>query len=270
MSGILIYMKRIIIITGVTGAIGSALLAEYAQNKENIIYGISRKALPLDSFLINEKLPQTTLICRIQIPEEWDKLCKAINFSDIEEVIYIHGMGHYAFEVSKDGVVAIENDQDGDGINDETFRLTYIAFTTAINELETHWNGSLKTVIFGGIADIHRPAVHQSWWKTIERTKLYMQNFASTHPLSTMLVFNISSVLCPHEIITRPFVFIHTDADQTKWLNPHELAEFVVEKVSSISSGFQEIEKFRRKENFDVDTYYKDESFTPRKVQELF
>lgn len=263
-------MKKIVIISGVTGAIGSTLLAEYGQDINSVIYGISRKAVALDKFIIDGKLPQRTLICGLSIPDEYEKLFTAINYSDVEEVTYIHAVGLYPFEVNKDGIVTVENDNDGDGINDETWKLTYEAFTAATSSLAKYWSGKTKAVIFGGIADIHEPAVHQSWWKTIKKVKDFMKESVARNPLLSMLVFNISSVLCPHEIITRPFVFIHTDADQTRWLHPYELAQFVVLKTNESAPGFYELDKFRIKEGFKIDEYYKDATFTPRKVDELF
>lgn len=263
-------MKRIVIISGVTGAIGSSLLSEYAQSNENIIYGISRKAVPLERFLFEGKLPQRTLICEVKVPDRYDQFFNSINFSNINEVVYVHAMGLYPFEVNQQGEVIIDNDTDGDGINDETWKLTHEAFTTATTNLLKYWNGKTKTVIFGGIADVYEPAVHQSWWKTIKKVKEYMKEKVAVYSQLSMLIFNISSVVCPHEIITRPYVFIHTDADQTKWLHPYELAQFVVSKTNEVSGGFHELDKFRVKENFNPDEYYKDDNFTPRKVEELY
>lgn len=257
-------------ISGVTGSIGSALLAEYAQDKETIIYGISRKALPLTAFLENGKLPHKTLICSIDIPSQYSNVFQSIDFSDIEEVIYVHAMGLYPFEVNEEGKVVVENDNDQDGINDQTFNLTYGAFTAAVTALLSTWNGRTKTIIFGGIADVHEPSVHQSWWKTIKKVKEFIHHTIENHPNLSMLVFNISSVICPHELITRPYVFTHTDADQSKWLHPHELAQFVVRSTEDSAPGFHELDKFRIKENFNPNEYYKDSQFTPRKVDELF
>jgi hypothetical protein len=86
----------------------------------------------------------------------------------------------------------------------------------------------------------------------------------------SMIVFNISSILCPHELITRPFVFTDTDANQFYWLNPYELSKFVLKMIAKTKNGFYEFEKFKIKPNFSPNTYYKDKKFTPRKVKELY
>ena len=263
-------MKRIVIISGVTGAIGSVLLSEYAQSNDNVIYGISRKALPIEKFLIGGKLPQNTLICSLKSATDFEELFSSMNYSNIDEIIYIHALGLYPFEVNKFGEVVVENDYDNDGVNDETTKLSLTSFTNALTSLTKYWNGKTKYAIFGGLADVHEPSVHQSWWKTMKKVKLFAKEFVLKNPTTSITVFNISSVLCPHEIITRPFVFIHTDADQTKWLHPYELAQFVVSKINETDVGFKEFDKYRIKPDFNSKNYYDDSEFTPRKVDEIF
>lgn len=262
--------KKLIIISGVTGAIGSALLSEYAQGENNVIYGISRKALSIDSFLEFGKLPQKTLICSIDYVDDYSQLFRHIDFDGISEVIYIHAFGLYPFEVNKQGKIVIENDLDGDGINDEVKKLTYSSFVSATENLLEFWKGKTECCIFAGIADKYEPAVHQSWWRTIKEVKKYMIKKVKLKDDLSMFVFNISSLICPHELITRPFVFIETDADQTYWLQPHELSKFVISSIENATSGFSEVEKFRIKPNFLPNDYYSDTKFTPRKTGELF
>jgi len=261
--------KKIIIIAGVTGAIGSTLLSEYAQDANNVVYGISRKAMDLSAFIVNGKLPQKTLICNFNIDTDFKKFFQSINYTNVSEVIYIHALGLYPFEIDSAGSIKVENDKNGDGINDEVVHLSYDIFTNATKELQKAWNGETKCIIFGGIADVHKPAVHTSWWKTIEKVKDYMKS-NSHNPQTRMCLVNISSVLCPHEIITRPFVFINTNATQEHWLHPYELAKFVVENVVKLKNTYTELEKFRVKPGFKAGSYYKDQEFTPRKVKELF
>jgi hypothetical protein len=261
--------KKIIIISGVTGAIGTALFAEYGQDRNNVVYGISRKALPVEAFLKGGLLPHQTLICSIGDAADYSTLFAHIDY-DVSEVVYVHALGLYPFEVDTSGNIVIENDVDKDGVNDEVTKLSFTAFVSATQNLEKYWQGKTTCLIFGSIADRHQPAVHQSWWKTIEKVKQYMRGRAVANANLSMIVFDISSVLCPHEVITRPFVFTNTDADQAYWLHPYELAQFVVESASNARPGFHELEKYRAKPGFEPGKYYKDDCFTPRKVRELY
>ncbi len=262
--------KRLVVISGVTGAIGSALFAEYGQDPGTVIYGISRKARPVGDFLREGKLPQKTLICSIGDLDDYSSLFDRIDYGSFNEVIYIHALGLYPFEVNNVGNITVECDRDGDGINDNVTKLTYDAFISATSSLQKNWRGTSKCIIFGSIADKYHPSVHQSWWKTIEKVKGYMNGEVVNNPNLSMVIFNISSVLCPHEVITRPFVFVNTDANQIFWLHPYELARFVVEKTNMVNSGFNEFEKYRIKPGFVEGDYYTDPSFTPRKVMELY
>lgn len=261
--------KKLVIISGVTGAIGGALLTVYGQRKDTVVYGLSRKAEPVCSFLNDGKLPIATLACSIGDNMDFELLFQKIDFDNVKEITYIHCFGLYPFEVDRNGSIVVSNDNDGDGVNDEVHKLTYISFVSATSAVQKYWKGKLSCAIFAGLADKHRPAGHKSWWTTIEKVKNYMRSSVEMNNNLSMTVFNISSVLCPHEVVTRPFVFIHTDADPRFWLNPYELARFVVSKLTSIT-GYHQFDKFRSKPGFDENSYYTDEVFTPRKVKELF
>lgn len=262
--------KKLVIISGVTGAIGSALFAEFGQHKNTVVYGISRKASSAMSFMRNGKLPLSTLICSIESLDAYGKLFKSIDYSTVSEIVYIHALGLYPFEVDSQGKLKIDNDKDGDGINDDVVKLTLESFSNATRGLQDNWKGILKCVIFGGIADKHHPVVHQSWWKVMEMTKDYMWNQVKSNPRLSMILVNISSVLCPHEVITRPFVFTDTDAKKEYWLHPYKLARFVYDTIKKSLPGFIEVEKYNIKPNFSVNDYYMDNNFTPRKVKELY
>lgn len=262
--------KKLIIISGVTGAIGSALFAEYGQYKNTVVYGISRKASPMSAFIKNGKLPFSTLICSVDLVDGYKKLFHLIDYSKIDEIVYIHALGLYPFEIDSNGNLKIEDDNNNDGINDNVMKLTKDNFTNATINIQKNWSGVLKCLIFGGIADKYHPTAHQSWWKVIEITKKYMLRQVGINPSLSMILVNISSVLCPHEVITRPFVFTDTDACKEYWLHPYKLAKFVYNLTNKIKSGFIEVEKYNIKPNFKVDSYYKDRHFTPRKVTELY
>ncbi len=261
--------KKLVIISGVTGAIGSQFFDLYGREEGTIVYGISRKGIPYQSLLTEQGvLPARTGIFSTG-SDDFD-FVRDIDFKDIGEVIYIHALGLYPFEVNKHGEHQVENDVDGDGVNDECERLTFKLFSQAVEELQSAvGQGPFTAVIFGGLADAHRPLIHQSWWKTIEKTKGWAREFVRTHGNTKIICANISSVLCPHEVITRPFVFIKTDADPRKWLSPHELATFLAERIPATPSGFSELEHFLFNGAFDP-RHYTDEQFTPRKVRELF
>ncbi len=268
--------KKLVIIAGISGAIGNAFLSEYAKENSTVIYGISRKALPQKSFINPEtkKLYENSFVCSLENLSDNNitEFINNIHWDNFSSITYIHAIGLYPFEINTAGEHVVENDHDGDGINDLTMDLTYRVFktmTSSIKEATLKHFIKAASIIFGSLADKHKPLVHKSWWQTIEKTKNYIQTIADQS--FGIHILNISSVICSHEIITRPFVFINTDAEMKYWLSPTELTQKFLSSVdtNSFFNHFHEHELFNKKPSFDL-LYYKDTKFTPRKVAELY
>ncbi|MBP7846487.1 MAG: hypothetical protein KA007_03535 [Candidatus Pacebacteria bacterium] len=267
-------MKKLVIINGVTGAIGSACLAYFGSKSDHVVYGISRKAKDYNDFCENGKLPIATLICSISKeeypPRMADYFSRAIPAESFSEIYYIHAIGVYPFEVNSQGNHIVHFDDDMDGIDDRCGVLTKSLFSSFYSKIPSVTGKRMRSFIFGSLADKHEPTVHASWWKTIKRLKDSIVEEQKTNMPGIVSVVNISSVLCPNELISRPFVFSKTDALPEYWLQPSEVAHFVGTLISvGQSEKFKEYEFFKNKPEFESD-YYKDEKFTPRKMKELF
>ena len=268
-------MKKLVIISGVTGAIGNALLAEYGKQKSTVIYGISRQAWNLKNFINpeNNKFYLNTLICSLEkttaqdYEKSYNEFIDLIDFKNFSEVIYVHALGVYPDEINARGEYVIENDSDGDGIDDRCTFLSYNLFRFITTKIIEKTIIPVHCVIFGSIADKHAPLVHQSWVHTINKTKDYMKNVANTR--IQMLVLNISSVVSSHELIMRPYVFVNTDADHSCWLSPFEISKKIASKFQTKTGGYQEKDLFNHWDEFKPD-YYQDRNFTPKKMAELF
>lgn len=261
-------MKRLVIINGVTGAIGSACLAVFSRDSRNTIYGLSRRGLNFAEFLQEGHMPDSTLVCSVDnIVTGIEPFFDAVNFSLYEEVVYIHAVGMYLFEMDSFGRVRVENDSDSDGINDEVMNLSYHAFFAALQPLVKR-SQSVKIFIFAGLADRYEPQVHQSWWKTMKLVKDRATEVCKENQNLAATMLTISSVMCPNELITRPFVFRDTDAQGCFWLMPHEVAFEVERLASSDSAGFYERPLFHPASYFQED-YFTDGPFTVRKQREL-
>jgi NAD(P)-dependent dehydrogenase (short-subunit alcohol dehydrogenase family) len=154
----------LVIISGVTGAIGSALLAEYARRQTTVIYGISRKALAFEEFVgDNGKLPQKTLIFSIPgLRVGYDLVAEKIDFTRVRSITYIHALGLYPFEVDSAGNIVVADDCDSDGINDNVTNLTFNAFVAATQAIKQRFSDKLSCVIFAGLSDKHKPSAHAS------------------------------------------------------------------------------------------------------------
>jgi len=265
-------MKTLVIINGVTGAIGEACLARMSREHEIIVIGLSRQGQSIDRFCKDGKLPSNSNIYSIGMDVSSVDACThfigTLDVSNIQKIIYIHAIGVYPFELDSNGQICVSNDVDGDGIDDRVLALSYKAFFAMVESLRT-LKVEVSALIFGGIADKYHPAVHKSWWTVMERIRVRMKEFCLENTQSSMFILNISSVICAHEILTRPFVFQDTDADAKFWLMPCEVAEKVGTLVfSSTRHGFVEDELFHKSDYYGSD-YFEDTSFTDRKKKEL-
>lgn len=262
--------KTLVVIAGVTGAIGSACLAKYGCMPDVTVIGLSRQAKPATTYLEgDQRLPDKTLLCSIgDITTQLDcqSFAQKIRPESYAEILYVHALGIYPFELDGVGKVSVSHDHDADGIDDRVVSLSYNAFfqmTDALADLGI----PIKALIFGGIADQYRPIVHRSWWTVMERVKTRMKESGRMEAKKTFAVLNISSVLCPHELLTRPFVFTGTDASPQSWLRPDEVADQVAVTLAE-ADGYIEKELFH-KSGYYRDGYYADAAFTPRKQAEL-
>jgi hypothetical protein len=170
---------KLIIINGVTGAIGSACLSLFASQNDTVVYGISRKAKDFRNFCIDGKLPQRTLVCSIygRSPEDDYPACTSCYFSEainsdlFESIYYIHALGVYPFEIDESGDRIVRHDNDQDGIDDRCTLLTRDMFNSFYTAIPSATKKQTHSFIFGAIADKYEPFVHMSWWKTMKELK---------------------------------------------------------------------------------------------------
>ena len=268
--------KRLYIIAGITGAVGNALLSRLAREEDAIVYGISRRAKPFTAFLDpdRKKLVARTIICSVAGLEDAaiDHFVGSIDVQAFRSITYLHALGHFPFEVDQDGSHRVEYDANGDGINDLTYDLSYRVFRSFTTSLRTVGDGASiagSAFIIGSIIDKYRPREHQSWWRTFDLVRTYMQGGASIG--YGMHLVNVSSVICAHEVITRPYVFTATDADIRYWLAPEELANFIVTQdgLPDAHDGFREYDLFHKRPDV-THRYFDTKPFRKRKIGELY
>jgi hypothetical protein len=261
-------MKKLVIINGVTGAVGTACLARFSREKNIVIYGLSRKGFDIKEFLVDSLLPQSTNIFSIgNITDQKDceAFVRSINLESFESIIYVHAVGYYPFELDDKGNIFIANDKNGDGIDDRVTELSYNAFFGMVNSLLT-LDKPINALVIGSVSDKHEPEVHASWWKTMRTVRETMQQ--SKKDNVSFSILNISSVICPHEILTRPYVFQSTNADASFWLMPNEVADEIYLMTNTSTKGFSEKDLFHQASYYE-DNYFTGAQFTERKKSEL-
>jgi len=140
-------MKTIIIINGVMGVIGSPIFSYFAEQGENIVWGVSRKGLYFEEFLDAEgKIQQKNLVFSLADYKTENYHIDIENFIEALPdlpVVFIHAMGEFVTEMSRDGKLNVSNDHDGDGINDNVKRLTHEVPISFAKKLSARKNKTL-------------------------------------------------------------------------------------------------------------------------------
>ena len=263
--------KKIYIINGVMGVIGSPIFTYLSQQKDTIVYGISRQGLPVQVFIKNKKLPPAHLVFSlgdylIDGIENIHKLVGAL--PENHEIIFVHAMGVYLTEVNKDGNYQIDNDNDGDGINDLVKKMTHdipLQFAQVFAD-------SQRRVTFtqiGSLSDQWNLQAHHSWVTSMNFLKEQLAKISNKYQYFNTCIINVSSVLTPKELIERPFATTQTNADPSFWLNPLDIGRKIHNLSRDLFADYSEISLFNTWPKFTGD-HFSTKSYLPRRMLELF
>lgn len=265
--------KKIIIINGVMGVIGSPIFSYFAEQGEHIIYGISRRGLYFEEYVdtISGKLPQKNLVFSLADYKKENYEMDIDSFIDSLPdlpIVFIHTMGEYVTEMSRNGELKIENDTDNDGINDGVKRLTYdvsVSFCKKLSQSESH----VTFIQIGSLSDKYKIDIHGSWVKSMDLLKNDLKKICIKYPTFNALILNVSSVLTPKELTDRPFVSLKTNADMRYWLPPAEIAKFIDEYSQVEKTGFYEEELYKKWPNISPD-HFSLEPYKMRRGKEIY
>ena len=266
-----IIKKKLVIINGVTGTIGTACLSQFCRLPNVTVIGLSRKAKNYKEFMEGRHFPERTFACsigNISDKEDCVRFVDSIDIAVYDEVVYIHAVGVYPTELDVNGNINVSNDLDGDGIDDRVMELSYRAFFAMVEGL-VNTRKPIKAFVFGSMADRHRMKVHKSWWMTMLKIKESINLTLSQYGNIAFRVVNISSVICGRELIVRPFVFQRTDAAPRFWLLPHEIAEKIVDIAKQKTyRKYLEIDLFHHASYFDRN-HFRETDYNQRRMAEL-
>lgn len=265
-------MKKIIIINGVMGVIGSPIFSFFTEQGDNIVYGISRRGLYFDEYVNDDgKLPETNLVFSLADYKTENYEIDVENFIDaVPElpIVFIHTMGEYVTEMGRDGQLQISNDKDGDGINDSVKRLTYDVSLCFSKKLCSRKQETLFIQI-GSLSDKYRIDIHGSWVKSMDLLKTDLETISKENENFYAMVLNVSSVLTPKELVDRPFVSVKTNADMRYWLPPVEIAHFINDYMRKPEKGLIEKELYKKWPNISPDHFAID-AYKERRGKEIY
>lgn len=260
---------KLIIIGGVTGSIGQEILRKYLLEKETLIYGISRKGVSMDNFTT---LPNHHMIVGLDLchTASINKFISKIPEQRYESISYFHLVGEFKTEITDRYEVLVQNDMDGDGIDDAVYGLVAKAYQDmvyALMERIVDTKITLKIASFGSLADVHDIPCFQSFRKSREIVKAFSKEISQNYSDASFYLFNTSTILSADEMLERPFIF-STNVDPTYWITPSELVEKALSFMGS-SSGIIERDIYLANPQFS-DDYFDPTVTLKRRVQELY
>ena len=264
--------KKLLIINGVMGVIGSPVFSYFSALDDYVVWGVSRQGKYYEEYL-NEsnKLPDANMVFSLgdyYSDKSQIAIGSFVNTVDYDSVTFIHAMGKFVTEIDKDGQLAIEDDVDKDGINDSVKQLSYNIPLSFVNEFLAQ-NKQINFIQIGSLSDKHNIELHGSWVKSMNLLKEDLVKISNSNPNLNALILNVSSVLTPKELIERPFVSVQTDAEMQYWLPPIDIAVCIDEHVKGPTKGYSEKELYKIWPNFSKKHYTLDE-YKERRKSELF
>ncbi|MFZ2205626.1 MAG: hypothetical protein WAV23_03470 [Minisyncoccia bacterium] len=264
--------KKIIIINGVMGVIGSPIFSYFAEQGENFIYGISRRGFYFEEYVDSSgELPQKDIVFSLADYKKENYEIDIDSFIDALPdlpIVFIHTMGEYVTEMTRDGKLQVENDNDGDGINDNVKRLTYevpIIFAKKLGKRKS----PTTFIQIGSLSDKYKIDIHGSWVKSMDLLKNDLKKISDNNKNFNALILNVSSVLTPKELTDRPYVSLKTNADMRYWLPPTEIAKFIDEYTKSIKTGLHEEELYKKWPNISPD-HFSLSKYKERRGKEIY
>ena len=258
--------KKLVVIAGVTGSIGQEILRHYLVDNSTVVYGVSRKGFLMDQFGL---FPAHNMIINVDLhnTEDIKRFVSKIPAKEFKEISYYHVVGEFKTEINKDLEVIVENDQDGDGINDQVFSLVARAYMTMVTELgivADKNNSKFNVVSFGSLADKYHIPCFQSFSKSREIVKNFSKKLSKS---INVYLFETSTLLAADELLERPFIFT-TDVSPVYWITPLELVTKALGFIA-LEKGFVEKDIYLANPNFS-NNYFDAEVTYKRRIKELY
>jgi hypothetical protein len=240
---------KLAIITGITGKLGEEYLSYFRKQKNTKCVGFSRRE-PLKkhrnvTYLLSDLLDKNKVVEKIEI----------INLSMYDEVLFIHPIGMFRFELTGNP----KKDYNRDGVDDEIFASNVLTFTNVFNPLKNkikklNKSGSkikLTVCAFGSISDKYNIPFWSSYTKSKETLrKLIKKSISLNKNVDVKGVFvNVSTADTGNERKLRPF------GDKTYWLTTKEIVASSTETILKGKKSWLEINVFKHNPNFNLTWY---------------
>jgi hypothetical protein len=232
--------KKLVIITGVTGTIGSKFFEHYLQDKTALVYGISRRGLNLKDVNL-EEMYSVVLNVDILKSQNIANFVETIpQFDSVSEIIYVHCIGDFKTEFQTD--VEIFPGTQNRTIDPAVYSTVYQSFVDTVSSLRNRFESKKISVIsFGSLTDAHEIDCFYSYRTSQKLLEDFSRIFAKEKNVD-FIHTRLSTVLSHSEFISRPYIG-KTSIDFQYIIKSSEIVEFVINRI--YSKGYHQFELFK-------------------------
>lgn len=196
---------KLVLISGVSGAMGRTYYKYFVRLKGVVCFGIARRPSSDSRHVALDLLDK----------EKAEAFVQLLPIEGVSEILYMHLIGMAKFE--PDGKPEI--DHDGDGIDDEVYSSNVLTLKNIVSPLVKRAEElkiPISIVNICSISDVYIVPL----WQSYSRSKNIVRQYMKSQPAFVRnIIINISSLKADLEKYGRPF------ADTSYWLNPRELLE---------------------------------------------
>ena len=240
-------MKKLIIIAGAAGEIGSGYAKAISEKNTDVIAVVRNKKLSFISPFIKE------VLCHLDDEKSIEHAFSAISLEEYQEVTYLHTIGvakfarrGYPFVKPMD---TIDEDVYKTNVNSFKYLMRYLVKRIGRNNI-SRIKTTLKLAMIGGVADKYAPFVIESFCEVKYIIRQYIQSQIVLHPTWVSgLSINITSTITTSALTVRPF------ANTKYWLTPKEVVNQSLETLLENKEGYKEIDVIKKLPDFNHGYY---------------
>jgi len=240
--------KKLVIIAGASGEIGTTYCKELVRYGVNCIAVIRHTPIEIKSPVLKE------IQCHLDNAADIEVKFSDLNLEEYDQVVYLHTIGVDKFDPrGYPNIVPIETiDPDVYNTNVNTFKYLMRYLTKRIRTINSTRKNkiALKFSMIAGVADKYTPFVIESFCEAKFIVRQYIQSQVSLYPeWVSGLSINVTSTITASALAVRPH------ADTTYWLQPQEVVDQSLEALLAESVRYHEIDLIKKLPNF-VEGYY--------------
>lgn len=255
--------KKLILITGATGSIGSCFFEQFILENDCHVVGLSRSGLK------TLKIPSHHSIVYFDFEDKksYEKIGKLLENGNYKKIFYIHAVGKFQTEIieSENGFSEPKKGK----YNDQVVKLTLEYTSRMVDFLVAKASKGIEitAINIGSLSDEFDIPVFQSWrYGQTQLLNFFDKKTKEFKNLSALTV-RVSTILGANELLDRPYLF-NTNTDPNFWLPKTELVAFVKRRIKYFFNGSKIENLFRRYPQFDNGHWNGKKTFARRVLEQ--